>query len=629
MDGAQSPHPLAFVATARLLGYPRVTMRAPPHLGELRLGEVLGSGAVATVVRVHAQDGRTYAGKLLHSSHDQDDSAVQRFAQEAALLRGVDDPNIVLVHGLAEVEGRRVLLLELVEGPTLARRIAGEAPLGEAHLAAIGAGIARGLARAHAAGVVHRDLKPANILLAPGDVPKIADFGMARATSLAGVDAAALAVLGTPDYMAPESLDPLAVDVRSDLYALGCILHEMATGRPPFRGATAFGLLEAHRKADIPALPDSFSPALRALVASLLAKAPGDRPQAAPQVAALLEQIAAGSVAALALPSAAQGPACAACGQPLVVELAVCMHCGLAAARVEPGAWTVLVAGPGEPGDKLDTALRARLCQWIAGNPGLGVETGKLARQIPRVPFTLLRHVSEASARSVTAALVPLGLTAEAVHGAPLRSQRMRKKATALSVRTLLVVMMTSGTLMRGWAALVLLPAVVLLAAGVAVWSSVRQVTARSKRRPRGLTPAVARALAGVEQVVPTLATTRHRHGLRAVVRRSLALSATLGPSADDELAHAVAVATAAAARLDALDRELERRDIQRADQGARDLLHERDTWSARLLALTAALDAFHARALGSAARPRDADATLADLRAQVEALEHVQRDLK
>lgn len=600
-------------------------MEAPPHPSDLRLGEALGSGAVATVVRVHASDGRTFAGKLLHSSHEHDAAAARRFAQEAALLRGVDDPNIVGVHGLVDIDGRRVLLLELVEGPTLARVIAREAPLAESRLAEIGAGIARGLARAHAAGVVHRDLKPANILLAAGDAPKIADFGMARATSLGGADASALTVLGTPDYMAPESLDPLAVDVRSDLYALGCILHEMAAGAPPFRGATAFGLLGAHRTAPIPVLPDSFSPALRALITSLLAKAPGDRPQAAPQVAALLAQIAAGTTAALALPTTVAGPACAACGQPLIVELAVCMHCGLAAAHVEPGAWTVLVAGPGEPGDKLDTTLRERLRVWIAGNPGLGVEAGRLARHIPRVPFTLLRRVSEASARSLVAALAQLGLDAEPVRGAALRSRRMRKKAGALSLRTFLVVVMSSASVMRGWAAVVLLPMIVLASIGVAVGTSVRQVTTRRKHTPTSLGPAVRRALAGVEQVTPTLATTRHRHGLRAVVRRSLALAPSVGPDADAELAHAITVATAAAARLDALDRELERGDIHRADAAARALLHDRDTWAARLLGLTAALDALHARTVAAARRgPED---PLADLRAEVEALEQVHRD--
>ena len=159
----------------------------PVRAPGLRLGALLGSGAVATVVRVEAADGRVFAGKLLHESHGHDSAATRRFAQEAALLRGVDDPNIVRVFGVAEIEGKQVLLLELVEGPTLAQLMAREAPLGEARLARIAARVARGLARAHAAGVIHRDLKPANILVARGDVPKIADFGMARATSLVGV----------------------------------------------------------------------------------------------------------------------------------------------------------------------------------------------------------------------------------------------------------------------------------------------------------------------------------------------------------------------------------------------------------------------------------------------------------
>ncbi|HEY0136964.1 MAG TPA: serine/threonine-protein kinase, partial [Nannocystis sp.] len=422
----------------------------PVNAPGLRLGALLGSGAVATVARVESNDGRVFAGKVLHASHGQDSAATQRFAQEAALLRGVVDPNIVTVFGVAEIEGKQVLLLELVEGPTLAQLIAREAPLAESRLARLAAGVARGLARAHAAGVIHRDLKPANILVAAGDVPKIADFGMARATSLAGVERSALAVLGTPDYMAPESLDPLAVDTRSDLYALGCILFEMATGRPPHTGATAFGVIEAHRKAITPALGEGFSPPLRALVASLLAKSPADRPQAATQVAALLEQIADGHVTTLAVVAehTPGGPACAGCGQPLVPELAVCMHCGLAVARAEPGRWTVLVAGPGEPGDKLDSALRARLIGWIAGNPGLGVVAGSLEKTIPRVPFTLLTRVSEASGRSIVAALARLGLEAEVVQGGALRSVRMRKKAGALIGRTLAVAFASSAGLM-------------------------------------------------------------------------------------------------------------------------------------------------------------------------------------
>ena len=601
----------------------------PVHAPGLRLGALLGSGAVATVARVEADDGRVFAGKVLHASHGHDSAATRRFAQEAALLRGVVDRNIVTVFGAVAIEGKQVLLLELVEGPTLAQLIAREAPLAESRLAKLAAGVARGLARAHAAGIIHRDLKPANILVAAGDVPKIADFGMARATSLAGVERSALAVVGTPDYMAPESLDPLAVDTRSDLYALGCILYEMATGRPPHTGATAFGVIEAHRKAAIPALPDGFSPPLRALVASLLAKSPADRPQAATQVAALLEQIADGHVTTLAVVAehAQGGPACAGCGQPLVPELAVCMHCGLAVARAEPGGWTVLVAGPGEPGDKLDSELRARLIGWIAGNPGLGVVAGSLEKTIPRVPFTLLTRVSEGSGRSIVAALARLGLEAELVQGGALRSLRMRKKAGALIGRTLAVAFASSAGLMGNEYILFLLPLLLIGSLFGATWSALRTTT-RPRRLASARVPApLMRALGAVERALPAIGSARHRHGLRAVVRRSLALAPAADAGTHEELAQAVTAATAAAGRLDALDRELAAGDIQRSDDAARALLHERDTWSARLLSLTAALDAFQARVHGAlgAGRRSDDDA-LGELRTQVEALEEVER---
>ena len=600
---------------------------APPIPADLRLGEPLGSGAVATVVRVHAGDGREFAGKMLHASHRGDADAVQRFAQEAALLQGVRDPNIVEVFGVADVAGERVLLLELVEGPTLAALIAREAPLGEARLAALGAGIARGLARAHAAGLVHRDLKPANILVAGGHTPKIGDFGMARATSLAGVDRAALTVLGTPDYMAPECLDPLAVDVRSDLYALGCILFEMATGRPPFSGATAFGVIEAHRKAPVPVLPDSFSPPLRSLVQSLLAKAPGDRPQAAAQVAALLEQLAGGQVGALAIAAGdrGDGPTCAGCGQPRVEALSVCLNCGLLAARVERGPFSVLVAGPGEPGDQLDVALRERLRKWVAGNPGLGIVPGALAKQLPRVPFTLLRGVSEASANLVCDALAQLGLEGEAVRGGPSKSPRMRQKTRALIGRRLAIALGSMAGLYSNKIAWLLIPLVLIVVSTATTWRSLRQITAAAGPPKAALPPPLAKALADVERIAPAIDTARHRHSLRAVVRRALALAPSLDAGAVDELGQAVSAAAAAAARLDVLDRRLAASDIQRPDEALRAALHERDTWSARLLSLTAALDAFEAR-LAAARTSGAADAaTLADLRARVEALEEVQ----
>ena len=243
-----------------------------PTRASYRIGPSLGVGAIASVVEVTGPTGERHAAKILHASQQLDEAAVARFEQEAELLARLDHDNLVRSHGFVEIEGQRMLLMELVEGPTLAQLIARAAPLPEQQLLELGRGIAAGLAHAHAAGIIHRDLKPSNVLVASDDVhqvAKIADFGMARASSLAGVDRKAFMVIGTPDYMAPESIDPLAVDPRSDLYALGCILYEMGTGAPPFTAPTALGLLEQHRQAPAPRLPDHYSPGLRAVVEAL------------------------------------------------------------------------------------------------------------------------------------------------------------------------------------------------------------------------------------------------------------------------------------------------------------------------------------------------------------------------
>ncbi|MBC8066923.1 MAG: serine/threonine protein kinase, partial [Deltaproteobacteria bacterium] len=270
------------------------------------LGEEIGSGAIARVVRVRdRQSGGAYAAKLLHPRHERDATARTRFQREAELASRLVHANLVRVWGTDTIAGHTALVMELVEGETLARRLARAAPLPEVELLALADGLAAGLAYAHACGVIHRDLKPANVLLQGGTLPKIADFGMARASSFAEADKGALTVLGTPPYMAPECLDPLAVDPRTDLYALGCILHECATGSPPFGGATPFAVLDAHRSAPIPALPQIYSEGLRRLVAHLLAKAPGDRPQSAGAVQQALATLRDPNHAALALPDAA------------------------------------------------------------------------------------------------------------------------------------------------------------------------------------------------------------------------------------------------------------------------------------------------------------------------------------
>ncbi|MBV1862171.1 MAG: serine/threonine protein kinase, partial [Nannocystaceae bacterium] len=398
---------------------------------ELRICEELGVGAVATVFRIEDASGNAFAGKILHASRRGEDDAASRFAREAEVVRAVEHANVVRVHGRVEVGGEDVLLMELVDGPTLQHVVACDAPLDAERVLALGLGVARGLAAAHDAGVIHRDLKPANILLAPGDTPKIADFGMARAASLAGVDRSALTVLGTPDYMAPESLDPLAVDARSDLYALGCILFELALGHPPFSGATSFGVLEQHRTVPVPAMP-SVDSGLAALIQQLLEKTPADRVQSASAVGDLLEALQRGETAIVASAHTLDLGRCAQCGAALVDALRLCLSCQTPVPRVVDGDHTVFVTGPGEIASKLDSKLRAAMVAWLRDNPTLGIDVRDLEKSIPRLPFVLLKGVDAAGGEQLVAALQTLGLEAVIQQGGAMALPAARKKAVAL-----------------------------------------------------------------------------------------------------------------------------------------------------------------------------------------------------
>lgn len=605
--------------------------------GAWRLGERLGQGAVATVHRVYGPGGRVYAGKLLHASHEQDGAAAARFAQEAELLEGLAHANLVRVHGRVKVDGRTVLLMELVDGPTLAERIARESPMPAAVVVALGRALCEGLAYAHRAGIVHRDLKPSNVLLAGGTTPKIADFGMARATSLAGALHEALTVLGTPDYMAPECLDPLAVDARTDLYALGCILFEMLAGHPPYAAATPLGVLKAHRDAPIPALPGAVPEELAALVTALLAKAPGDRPQAAEAVRDALRQLDGGAEgsAVLAVRDAGAGglvrgaptDRCGACGAPLVVEVGVCIECGHEVAHVEAGDRTVLVTGPGEPGDKLDAELRERLRRWLADNPSLGlVPTDALVKKIPRLPFPVAGRVSARSGASLVQALERLGLAASMVKGGPLASKAMRTKSRALVGRMVLIG--ASFWWISAKAILVVVWLLPLLIAGT-VFASTRRVTRDAKGTARPLPAAVQSAFERARAGLPAIAQRRHRQSLRAVLHRVADLGRSVGADdeAAEELARACDAALAAAARLDALDQQLGALERDSATPEARAVLHARDTWASRLLTLTATLDTHAMRRAAAGARRGLAEEAeeLERLRAHVEALHEVE----
>jgi len=233
--------------------------------------------------------GREVALKTLPDSFMHDEERVARFRREAQALAALNHPHIGSIYGLEETGGQRVLVLELIEGETLADRVA-RGPLAVGEALAVARQIAEALQAAHEKGIVHRDLKPANIALTVDDRVKVLDFGLARtqgSSAASGIDLAnsptiaspaALTgmgvILGTAAYMSPEQARGRVADKRSDVWGFGCVLYEMLTGGRAFRGEDASDILAGVLKGDPDwtALPPALPPAVRALVEGCLEK---------------------------------------------------------------------------------------------------------------------------------------------------------------------------------------------------------------------------------------------------------------------------------------------------------------------------------------------------------------------
>jgi eukaryotic-like serine/threonine-protein kinase len=270
----------------------------PRDFGSYRLVAPLGSGGMGDVYR--ARDlklGRDVALKLLSPLLISDPERRARFSREARLLATLSHPHIAGIYGLEEVDGITALVLELVEGPTLADRMRqGRLPTSQALLVA--RQIADALEAAHEKGIIHRDLKPSNIVLQGGDgiassdvSAKVLDFGLAKPTTEALAGALASnptmssagtvegRILGTPAYMSPEQARGLTVDKRTDIWSFGCVLYEMLTGRTAFQGETTTDVMAAvvGHDPDWNALPRATPPRVRLLLARCLQKNPKTR----------------------------------------------------------------------------------------------------------------------------------------------------------------------------------------------------------------------------------------------------------------------------------------------------------------------------------------------------------------
>jgi Tol biopolymer transport system component len=223
------------------------------RLGPYEIVAPLGAGGMGEVYRARdSRLGREVAVKSLPAAFAQDPERLARFEREAKLLASMSHPNIAGIHGLEEVAGARYLVLEFVEGETLAARIArGALPVDET--LAICAQIAAAVEAAHEAGVIHRDLKPGNVMLKPDGTVKVLDFGLAKAGAAGGgssdpnlsaspttthMATSAGVILGTAAYMSPEQARGKSLDRRADIWSFGCVLYECLTGRQAFAGET-------------------------------------------------------------------------------------------------------------------------------------------------------------------------------------------------------------------------------------------------------------------------------------------------------------------------------------------------------------------------------------------------------
>jgi serine/threonine protein kinase len=281
---------------------PDYSFLAPPEapdemgrLGPYRVLKVLGVGAMGVVFQAEDPNlRRLVALKVMRPSLAASADFHRRFLREARLSAAIEHEHIVTVYQVGEDRGVPYLAMQLLRGETMEhrmRRAGGRLPLPE--VLRIGREIAEGLAAAHSRGLIHRDIKPANVWLEEGrGRVRILDFGLARGAEPDAQFTQAGAVIGTPTYMAPEQASGATVDARCDLFSLGSVLYQAATGQAPFGDKDTLAILNAlaTRTPDpphkiVPALPRLFS----GLTMRLLAKDPADRPQTAREVVEAIE----------------------------------------------------------------------------------------------------------------------------------------------------------------------------------------------------------------------------------------------------------------------------------------------------------------------------------------------------
>ena len=280
------------------------------HIGSYEIVSPLGSGGMGEVYRAHdSKLGRDVAVKVLPEAFARDAERMARFQREAKVLASLSHPNIAPIYGLEDSGSTHALVMELVEGPTLADRIK-QGPIPVDETLRIAKQICEGIEYAHERGIVHRDLKPANVKVTADDAVKVLDFGLAKAVegdpssidlstspTMSRMATMAGILLGTAAYMSPEQAKGKPVDRRADIWAFGCVLYEMLTGKQTFAGETVTDTLAAVIRAepDWSRLPDETPIRVRVLLQRCLQKEPKQRLRDIGEARVALEEVLSGA----------------------------------------------------------------------------------------------------------------------------------------------------------------------------------------------------------------------------------------------------------------------------------------------------------------------------------------------
>src|SRR5262249_47957246 len=270
-----------------------MSLQIGQRFGSYQITSLVGKGGMGEVYLARdARLDRSVAIKTLPEQFESDAERLARFEREAKVLASLNHPNIGAIYGLEKHDGRHILVLELVEGQTLADLVA-RGPMSMNESLRLAVQIAEALQAAHEKGVIHRDLKPANIKITRDGTVKVLDFGLAKAGDVESSDGDGLSnsptlrtlastpgtILGTAAYMSPEQAKGRPVDRRTDIFAFGCVLYEMLTRQPAFTGETAMEILSDVMKTDPDwsALPATTPSLVRSLLRRCFQKDPTQR----------------------------------------------------------------------------------------------------------------------------------------------------------------------------------------------------------------------------------------------------------------------------------------------------------------------------------------------------------------